>query len=131
MKSGTSLLIALAVLIVFCTCKAPHTTDLNKAAWLIGTWINNNGKESLYETWTKTNNQEYAGKSYVIEENDTTVFENVWLVQEQAGLFYIPTAKIQNNSLPVRFAAKSISATVLVFENAQTRLSANHYLYQN
>jgi len=37
------------------------------------------------------------------------------LVQEQTGLFYIPTVKNQNEGLPVRFAAKTISETQLVF----------------
>lgn len=119
MKQGTSLSILLAIVISFCAWQTKQTTDLKKAAWLIGTWVNNTGKESLYETWTKTNNQEYSGKSYVIKGNDTIVFETMSLLQEPAGLFYIPTVKAQNDSVPVRFAVKTISGTTMVFENAE------------
>jgi len=57
--------------------------------------------------------------SYIIQEKDTVVLENIQLVQKQEGLFYIPIVKNQNEGLPVRFASKIISETQLVFENPQ------------
>lgn len=40
-------------------------------------------------------------------------------MQEKNKLYYIPTVKNQNEGLPVRFAAKTISENQLVFENPQ------------
>ena len=93
--------------------------DMEKMSWLLGTWENTRPKGSIFETWTKTNNDEYMGKSYMIKGQDTIVFENIQLANEQTGLFYIPIVKNQNKGLPIRFAAKTISENQLVFENAK------------
>jgi hypothetical protein len=119
MKTGIKLLIAVVGLIMLCAWAIKETNDIKKAEWLIGTWENKTKKGSLYETWSKTNDNELSGKSYIVKEKDTIVFENIRIVQEQDGLFYIPTVKNQNEGLPVRFAVKTISETVLVFENSQ------------
>lgn len=96
---------------------APVATGIKKAAWLIGTWENKTSKGSIYETWGKVSGHEFSGKSYIVKEKDTIIFENLRLVQEQGGLYYIPTVKNQNEGLPVRFAAKTVSAAQLIFEN--------------
>ncbi|HTN44834.1 MAG TPA: DUF6265 family protein [Flavipsychrobacter sp.] len=95
------------------------TDDIKKAKWLIGTWENKTRKGSLYETWSKVNDNEFSGRSYSIKDKDTIFFETIQLVQEQDGLYYIPAVKNQNEGLPVRFAPKVISEAQLVFENLQ------------
>lgn len=119
MKTGTKFLTAFVVLTILCACTTKQTSDITKAEWLIGTWENKTQTGSIYETWSKTNVNEFSGMSYIIKEKDKVVFENIRLVQEQDGLFYIPTVKNQNEGLPVRFTAKTISETHLVFENPQ------------
>lgn len=71
----------------------------------------------MYENWTKASDLEFIGKSYILKGNDTTVFENIQLIQKQGSLFYIPTVKDQNNNLPVSFSSKSISDNEFIFEN--------------
>lgn len=110
------------VLIGFILLSAWATTQMNeieKAEWLIGTWEMKRAKGSIYESWEKASDTEFQGKSYMIKEPDTIVFEHIQLVEEQEGLFYIPTVKNQNDGLPVRFAAKTITETQLVFENSE------------
>ena len=119
MKTGNKLLIAIVSFIILCAWTTKETNDIKKGEWLIGTWENRTPKGSIYETWSKTSDNELSGKSYIVKEKDTIVFETIRLVQEQEGLFYIPTVKNQNNSLPVRFATKTISETQLIFENPQ------------
>lgn len=123
-----------AATILFCAWITKQPGDIGDAGWLIGTWENKTQRGSIYETWNKTNEKELSGKSYIVKEKDTIVFEHIRLVMEQGRLFYIPAVKNQNDGLPVRFAAKTISATELVFENAQhdfpqvisyTRISAD------
>lgn len=110
--------LAVAGLIVFCNWAEPQS-EIKKAEWLIGTWENKTPGGSIYETWSKTNNDEFFGKSYMLKDKDTVVFETIRLVQQKDSLFYIPAVKNQNNGLPVRFGLKTISDTGLVFENPQ------------
>ncbi len=119
MKTEIKLLIAVVGLTILCAWTIKETNDTKKAEWLIGTWENKTTKGSLYETWKKANDNELSGKSYMVKEKDTVVFENIRIIQEQDGLFYIPTVKNQNGDLPVRFAIKTISETVMVFENSR------------
>lgn len=94
-----------------------YPSGISKAEWLIGTWENKTRRGTIYESWVKTGETELAGKSFMIKDKDTIVFENIKLVQEPGGLFYIPTVKGQNQGLPVRFKGRSISETQLIFEN--------------
>lgn len=119
MKIGTKFLIAVVGLAVLCAWTTKQTNDITKAEWLIGTWENKTQRGSIYETWNKTNENEFSGKSYIVKEKDTIFFENIRLVQEQDGLFYIPIVENQNDGLPVRFTTKTISENQLVFENPQ------------
>src|SRR5690606_5417452 len=104
-------------LILLCAFTVKQTNHIKKTEWLIGTWENKTPRGSMYESWTKTNKTELAGKSYILKEQDTVIFETIRLVQEQDSLFYIPTVRNQNDNLPVRFALKTISDTEMVFEN--------------
>lgn len=119
MEKITNLLFAAVGFIVLSAAIANQTNDLTKAEWLIGTWENKTQRGSIYETWDKVNDTLLAGKSYIIKEKDSIVFENIHIVREQAGWLYIPTVKDQNGGLPVRFIAKTISQTQLIFENQQ------------
>ncbi|NUN68715.1 MAG: hypothetical protein HUU02_03290 [Bacteroidetes bacterium] len=113
---------------------AQSSDGLQNAAWLIGTWKNTTAKGSIYETWDRTGVTEFSGKSYMLKERDTIVFESIRLVQEENGVFYIPVVKDQNNGAPVRFTAGIVTGQQMVFENPQhdfpqvisyTRLSAD------
>ncbi len=113
------LLLAATGLIAFGSWTPQRTVDIKKAMWLTGTWENKTSRGSIYETWIKVTDTELSGKSYILKEKGTVVFENIRLVQEQDVLYYIPTVKDQNKGLPVRFAAKTISETQLAFENPE------------
>jgi hypothetical protein len=119
MKTVTQLFFAGIGFTFLCALTVKQTSDIKKVEWLIGTWENKTQRGSIYEMWGKTSENELSGKSFIVKEKDTIVFENIRLVQEKGGLFYIPTVKNQNDGKPVRFATKTISETQLVFENPQ------------
>lgn len=119
MKTATKFFITVVSLAILYAWTIKRTNDIQKAEWLIGTWENKTKKGSIYETWTKADNNELLGKSYTVKDKDTIIFENIRLVQENEKLFYTPTVNNQNDGLPVRFAAKTISANQLVFENPE------------
>lgn len=119
MKTGAKFFITVVSLAILYAWTIKSTNDIQKAEWLIGTWENKTQRGSIYETWTKSGQNEFSGKSYSVKDKDTIVFENIRLLQEKNGLYYIPTVKNQNDGLPVRFVAKTISKNQLVFENPQ------------
>lgn len=110
---------AIIGVIIFCSWTAQQKSEIKKAEWLIGTWENKTARGSMYETWVKISDDELSGKSYMLKEKDTIVFETIRLVQEQNSFFYIPKVKGQNDGLPVRFTAKIFSDKELLFENPQ------------
>jgi Domain of unknown function (DUF6265) len=118
MKTRNTNLIVIVGLILFCSWSAKETSEINKCEWLIGTWENKTPKGSVFETWIKSGEKELSGKSYIVKESDTIVFETIRLIQEQEGLFYIPSVKDQNDGAPVRFISKIFSDTQMVFENS-------------
>jgi Domain of unknown function (DUF6265) len=113
------IVVAIVGVLIFCSWAAHQKTDIKKAEWLIGTWENKTPRGSMYESWAKISDDELSGRSYILKEKDTVVFETIRLVQENNSLFYIPQVKNQNGGLPVRFTAKTVSAMELVFENPQ------------
>lgn len=115
----TSLLWTVIGVILLCSWGLQETHEIKKAAWLIGSWENKAPRGSIYETWIKVSDTEFSGKSYILNEKDTVVFEDIRILQEGQKLFYIPTVKHQNDGLPVRFVLKAISDTAMVFENLQ------------
>lgn len=119
MRTGSKLLVMAACLAILIAWTTKQANDISKAEWLIGTWENKTPKGSIYETWNKVSENEFSGKSYMVKEKDTVVFENIRLLQEHDKLFYIPVVKDQNDGMPVRFSNKIISDTKLVFENPQ------------
>lgn len=107
----------MALLLMFCACTAKNSYGIKKIEWLLGTWEHKTSRGSVYETWKKVGRNELAGKSYMIKNKDTVVFETIKLIQEKNILFYIPVVKDQNEGAPIRFKEKIISETQLVFEN--------------
>ncbi|MFY7900600.1 MAG: DUF6265 family protein [Chitinophagaceae bacterium] len=113
------ILFATLTVIIFCSWITNQKSDIKKANWLLGTWENKSQRGNIFETWTKINNQELFGKSYMLKEKDTIVFETIQLVQEQNNVWYIPTVTNQNNNMPVKFSAKIVEDNTIVFENLQ------------
>lgn len=100
-----------------CSMGTRGNLQTNEAEWLVGTWENKTARGSIYESWTKVSNTELVGKSYILKERDTVVFENVQLIRKNNLLTYIPTVNGQNNNQPVSFPLISKSENKLVFEN--------------
>ncbi|MBN8865458.1 MAG: hypothetical protein J0H92_18940 [Sphingobacteriales bacterium] len=113
----TTTIVAVVGILMLCSWTGYFNNDIKKAGWLIGTWENKTQRGSLFETWIPLNENEFSGKSYMVKDKDTMVFETIRLLQEKEQLFYIPVVKNQNEGQPVRFALKSISENSLVFEN--------------
>lgn len=109
--------IGVFVVTIFCGWSFQEESKIKKAEWLVGSWVNNTQRGNIYETWTKLSAVELSGKSYLLKANDTIVLETVRLIEEANSLHYIPVVKNENGGLPVRFTAKTVSDSVMVFQN--------------
>ncbi|MCZ6703881.1 MAG: DUF6265 family protein [Ignavibacteria bacterium] len=117
MKTRLNIVFIIVGISIFYGCNTDTEKQIKKAEWLIGTWENKTSRGSIFETWNRVNDNELSGKSYILKDKDTIVFETIRLLQENDILFYIPVVNNQNDGLPVRFTSKTISDTKLVFEN--------------
>lgn len=110
----------LSVCIAFslaCSMGMKGNSQTSETEWLVGTWENKTPRGNIYETWRKISNTELSGKSYILRDKDTVIFENVQLIRKNNVLTYIPTVSGQNNSQPVNFPLISSSESKIVFEN--------------
>jgi hypothetical protein len=117
MKPTAICLFAALCLILLAGWTTDQTDDLTKSSWLLGTWANKSPRGIIYESWSSLNENEFAGKSYAVKQQDTMIFETIQLVSTEEGLDYIPTVNGQNGGLPVRFSSTTITDTQLKFEN--------------
>ena len=85
---------------------------------LSGTWQMQTSKGALYESWTKTAENEMQGGSYKINGTDTIHFEIVKLSRQADGIFYVPVVK-ENDDKAVAFKMISSANNNFIFENKE------------
>ncbi len=106
-------------LLIFCNLQSQENNVLANVEWITGTWENKTEIGSIYERWEKISDTELAGKSYIIKDKDTIVFETIRLVYENEKVYYIPIVEGGNDGKPVRFTSRLISEDKLEFENSE------------
>jgi hypothetical protein len=114
------LILSMTVLsIIACQNKSEKNFDeLEKMSWLVGEWENKMPEGVLTETWTKSNDSTFIGKTLFINEKDTLHSEEIILIQKGETLLYIPTVKGQNDDKPVEFKmTESKTENEFAFEN--------------
>ncbi|MDD5150833.1 MAG: DUF6265 family protein [Flavobacterium sp.] len=111
-------IIFLLIILTFNSClKSKEVSKIVVADWLLGKWENNSKDGNLLETWEKTNDSIYDGKSYFIKGKDTLHFETIQLIQKGENLLYVSTIRGQNNDKPITFKRNATIEKQLVFEN--------------
>lgn len=85
---------------------------------LSGSWMMKTDKQTLFENWVIINSNEMHGKSYRINNNDTTLLEEVKLSGNHDKVLYIPVVKGENKDQPVSFKLISFANKQFVFENS-------------
>jgi 2-iminobutanoate/2-iminopropanoate deaminase len=86
---------------------------------ILGKWGMQTKNGWLYETWKKSGDNLYLGKSYKVQGADTTMLETVQLKKTKQGIFYIPVASGQNDDKPVIFTQTTAMGNLFIFENQQ------------
>lgn len=91
--------------------------QLEKVSWMLGEWGNTSAEGSLTETWTKSNDSTYTGKTVFVAGKDTMFTETIEIVQDKNELFYNTAVSNQNEGKAVSFKGSAVTETQVVFEN--------------
>lgn len=94
-----------------------HKNSFKDLFALEGMWLMQTKKGFVGEEWKKLNKDQINGRGIFIRGSDTTTSENIKLVKQADGIFYIPVVEDQNNKQPVIFKMTGNSNKMFVFEN--------------
>jgi hypothetical protein len=84
-----------------------------------GNWRMLNKTDTVKECWTVKSDSLLEGKTFLLQGNDTTIFETIRLVARNEGIFFIPTVMDQNEGQAISFRFIGDSAGVFIFENVK------------
>lgn len=123
MRLNPSLAYVFGILLLLGACHSQNErptfkdAELNKIAWLSGTWQDASSGGISQEIWKKTDEQTLGGFSYFLVGKDTASSETMKITKKDQHLIYTATVKDQNNGQPVEFTMTSNDSSQLVFEN--------------
>ena len=91
--------------------------SLDTARWVLGTWIADDGENSVIEEWHSVGGGTFEGSGRTVSRRTGAVVgsESLRLVAMSSVVYYI--AKVSHNAYPVAFALTACTAGRLVFEN--------------
>jgi hypothetical protein len=93
-----------------------HSFDVQKLAWLVGTWEIKDGDKITEETWFPLKGSTMMGVSHTYDSKRTHFFEFLRIMVKKDLISYIPQP---GGDPPVPFLMKELEDTVAVFENAE------------
>ena len=97
--------------------KAPaHSFDVQKLAWLAGTWEMKDGEKITEETWFPLKGSTMMGVSHTYTAKRTVFFEFLRIMVKKDLISYIPQP---GGDSPVPFLMTELDDHVAVFENAK------------
>jgi hypothetical protein len=105
------------VLVLSCDPPKESAKDLSKIKqmeWVIGDWENLSKDGDLYESWSKTDDSTFAGKSFMIVNKDTVYSEKISLELRNNDLNYVA---IVSDQPPVSFKFTALDKDEMIFEN--------------
>jgi len=87
--------------------------------WLLGNWKRNNEKENreTFEIWKKTNNSEYSGIGFTIQNNDTIKQEKIKLIKLDKK--WVLEVQPQDEPEPIAFNMTSYNDQEFICENKE------------
>ncbi|MFL9845896.1 DUF6265 family protein [Flavobacterium rhizosphaerae] len=109
----------LICLLVLCGCTNNAHPDMEKAAWLLGTWGDEADGNVSTETWRKVNDSVFHGKSYTLQGSDTVFSETMVIDDVNNEMTLTVTVPNQNNAEAIQFKMTSIDNDKIIFENPQ------------
>ena len=83
MKTILKFTAIILIAFVFAMCNSKQTESTENFDWLLGKWQRTNEEQgkTTFENWEKTNNSEYNGIGFTIQNNDTISREKMKIVE--------------------------------------------------
>src|SRR5688500_1586564 len=95
-----------------------QTSKLNRLSWMLGKWQMETPDGLVTEEWEQPSDTQWQGVSYMISaDGDTPFQERIRLNYLNDTLYYMPTVLNQNEGREISFKEKSLSDSLIVFEN--------------
>jgi hypothetical protein len=84
-----------------------------------GTWVTKTKKGFICERWQKINDTELRDQGFKVTGNDTTLVEEVQLIEKDGQAYYIPTVRNQNEGKQVPFKLTQVKGNQFTFSNPE------------
>jgi hypothetical protein len=118
--------LAILTVIFLGQCQSKHSFDLQN---LEGTWIEDTQKDySFMEVWKEENNGSLSGQGLEVNQGNTSLTENLEIIEENNQFVYKATVVEQNGGNTVSFPTILENENEIIFENLQHDFPQNiHY----
>ncbi|HJZ70508.1 MAG TPA: DUF6265 family protein [Vicinamibacterales bacterium] len=95
---------------------APAAASIADVAWMAGTWVSTNGRQTVEEHWTSPAGGAMLSVSRTVADGKLAEFEFLRIVERGGGLVYIAQP---NGRPPTEFAMTRRDDDSVTFENPQ------------
>jgi hypothetical protein len=89
--------------------------QLRNLIWLQGEWHAQKDSTLFIETWKMQDDSTMLGKGSLVEGGDTTVFENIQLLQKKDAFYYVVNLPNKPNAIYFRFIGQKTNARAASF----------------
>lgn len=89
--------------------------QLRNLIWLQGEWHAQKDSTLFIETWKMQDDSTMLGKGSIVEGGDTTVFENIQLLQKKGAFYYVVNLPNKPNAIYFRFIGQKTNARAASF----------------
>ena len=104
----------LKLLGMLCLALPLHAQEIDKLAWMAGTWTQNKDGETVQESWLGPRGKMMAAVNLTTSVKRGSSFEFLRIVEGPTGLSYLASP---GGKAPVEFKLKEIGEKKVVFEN--------------
>lgn len=84
---------------------------------LRGTWIMKTRRGAVVETWARTNDSTWSGKTWRVTGTDSSLQQSVALVRQGNDIFFIPEYEGREETSPIRLKLRVLKAIGFVAED--------------
>lgn len=113
MQFKNTLIVFIATSFLLSCSSTPN--QLRNLIWLQGEWHAQKDSTLFIETWKMQDDSTMLGKGSIVEGGDTTVFENIQLLQKKDAFYYVVNLPNKPNAIYFRFIEQKTNARAASF----------------
>jgi hypothetical protein len=113
MQFKNTLIVFIATSFLLSCSSTPN--QLRNLIWLQGEWHAQKDSTLFIETWKMQDDSTMLGKGSIVEGGETTVFENIQLLQKKDAFYYVVNLPNKPNAIYFRFIEQKTNARAASF----------------